>query len=275
MVAREIGDQQRGVRGPPFMFAVGLDDARAGRVQAAALHQPVAPAAQGIVQRLVGEREQVGLPGRILRMPRIAPGLAEAKIGRHAAASPRHAASGRRTPCAPAEVLVETEIEEIAQKAAGLRNAEADRALDEAGRRRRADLPAWHCAGERRPRRASPQIRARARRDRGRHRSPRRARRHRSRCAGRVISTVCAPVARMASPAGCSRGASHFCAHGHRQRRGSAIGHDKVAVAGERMWSNTNSSRAGPVTPRSTGAGERQLAGFEGMSACQPIQAMV
>jgi hypothetical protein len=129
MVALEVGDQKRGARGPPFMLAVGLDDARAGGVQTTPLHQAVASAAQGIVQALVGERERVGLPGRILRMSRVTPGQAEANIGRHPAAacdmrhqSVEHDAAG--------EVLVENEIEEIAQKAPGLRDAETDRALD-------------------------------------------------------------------------------------------------------------------------------------------------
>ena len=129
MVAREVGDHKRGARSPPFVFAVGLDDAGAGRVQAASLHQPVAPAAQGIIQGLVGEREQVRLPGRILGMPRIAPGLAEAIVRRHATA----AADMRHQPVEhqPAgEVFVETEIKKIAQEASGLRDAEADRALD-------------------------------------------------------------------------------------------------------------------------------------------------
>jgi hypothetical protein len=56
---------------------------------------------------------------------------------------------------------------------------------------------------------------------------------------------------------------------------GSAIGHDSVAVAGERMWSKMNSSRTAPVTPRSTGAASASWLGREGMSACQPIQAVV
>jgi hypothetical protein len=131
MVALQVRDQQRGARRPPFMFAVGLDDARAGRIEAAALHQPIAPAAEGIVQGLVGERERVRLPGRVLRVPRIASGQAEADIGRHAtgARDMRHQPVEHHS---AGEVLVEAEIEEIAQISPGLRHAKADRALHRA-----------------------------------------------------------------------------------------------------------------------------------------------
>jgi hypothetical protein len=90
-----------------------------------------------------------------------------------------------------------------------------------------------------------------------------------------MISTDWSPVARIVRPAGLSRGASHFARTVTASDDGSPIGHDTFAVAGLRMWSNRISSRAGPVTPRSTGAASAICPGFEGMSACQPIHAIV
>ena len=111
------------------MLAVGLHHLGAGRGQRAAAQQAVGLAGERIAQRRIGEREQVGLPGRVLRMARVAAGQAETDIGRH----PPRAGDMRHQPVehdAALQVLVEAEIEEVAQEAAGLRDAEADRAAD-------------------------------------------------------------------------------------------------------------------------------------------------
>ena len=65
------------------MLAVGLHHLGAGHGQRAAAQQAVGLAGDRIAQRRIGEREQVGLPGRVLRMARVAAGQAEANIGRH------------------------------------------------------------------------------------------------------------------------------------------------------------------------------------------------
>jgi hypothetical protein len=154
VVAGQIGDQQRRPRRPPFMFGVGLDDSRARRVQAAAQHEAIAPAAQGVVQGVVREREKVGLPGRVLRVPRVAPVLAEAVVRRHAscAGDVRHQSVEYD---AAGNVLIEAQVEEVAQVPTRLRDAEADGPLHGTAITRRQRIgrgPA--CASRTRPRRA-------------------------------------------------------------------------------------------------------------------------
>ena len=127
VIAREIGHQQRGVGGPPFMLAVGLHHLGAGHGLRAAAQQAVGLAGDRIAQRRIGEREQVGLPGRVLRMAGVAAGQAEADVGGHSPC----ACDMRHQPVehdAALQILVEAEMEEVAQEAAGLRDAEADRA---------------------------------------------------------------------------------------------------------------------------------------------------
>lgn len=111
------------------MFAVSLNNFRAGRIQAAAQHEPVAPATERIEQGLIGEREQIGLPSRVLRVPRIAPIKTEAIVRCDAppACDMRHQSVKYQT---TGEIFVEAEVEKIAKEAAGLRHTESDGTLN-------------------------------------------------------------------------------------------------------------------------------------------------
>src|SRR5439155_24194705 len=99
-----------------------------GRERASA-QEAVGLAGIGIAQARIGEGEEIGLPRRILRMARVAAGLAEADVGRHPPGprDMRHQSVEHR---ASREILIEAEIEVVAQEAAGLRDAEADGAAD-------------------------------------------------------------------------------------------------------------------------------------------------
>ena len=126
MVAVGVGDQQRAARCPPFVLAVGLDHARTRRSQPATQHQAVSAATQSISQRCIRERKRIGLPRRILWMARIAPGLSEAHVGGHPACARdvRHQSVENRS---ASQILVESEIQEVAEEAPGLRHAETNR----------------------------------------------------------------------------------------------------------------------------------------------------
>lgn len=127
------------------MLAVGLHHLRASRRERAAAEQTIGLAGIGIAQAGIGEGEEIGLPRRILRMTRVAAGLAEADVCRHPPRTRdmRHQAVEHH---AAREVLVEAEIEEVAQEAAGLRDAEADGAAD---RRMQAVQQRIHAASRR------------------------------------------------------------------------------------------------------------------------------
>ncbi len=86
--------------------------------------QRVALAGDGIVLLFVGEREQAA--DRVHRVER---GLAEAAV-ELAAPGPRHVRDHRVQHEAAGLVLVETQVEQVAQEAAALRDAEHVRALD-------------------------------------------------------------------------------------------------------------------------------------------------
>ncbi len=124
--AARVRHQQRRPRRPPLVLAVGLHHQGAGVRKLAAQQQAVAPAGERVVEYGVGEGELVCLPGRVLRVARVAAGLAEAHVGRHApgAADVRHHAL-EHDPVR--RILVEAEVKVVAGEASGLGNAEQDR----------------------------------------------------------------------------------------------------------------------------------------------------
>ena len=90
-----------------------------------------------------------------------------------------------------------------------------------------------------------------------------------------MISTVEGSTRRAERPDGVWRASAQAARTVTVRLAGSAAGQVRVARAGLVVVSKTNSSRAGPVTPLSTGAVSAICPGLEGMSPCQPTHTMV
>ena len=139
--ARGVGDHEGRPRLPELRLAVAVDDLRAGAGGRAPLLQPVGPAADGVGQGDVGERELVAGIDVVLVLLLPAPRLTELVVGE---GLPRAGDVGMDAveDDAARDVLVEALVQEVAQHAPALGDADRDRGAGQPGLRQRVRIAA-------------------------------------------------------------------------------------------------------------------------------------